>query len=378
MSARVAGDDGLVEAIRARRDLGKESILRDMAQDARLTMKARGVLLYLLSKPDKWRTSAASIAGNCEKDGRESIANGLRELEQLGYLVRLRRHRPDGRWQWSWVYSDDPTEVAEVVEELKGGAAPVRGRARRTTKAQVVAIDGFPVDGATSPQVSTSDGFPVDGKPADGSAAHGKPADIENQELEIPPKPPAERGADAAPAQEEPPAGRPRCAEHGIAGCRACKLSVRSAAMAERDAEQDAERAELAARASCPGRMCCPQTGTRWDPATHVPLSPARKCDHRTPHHQVLAEIAAAEAAEEAVRAARRPAPVVTSSAEARRRARELVAASCRPPEPRRKRGAAARPGQDGGTTATPDGVSSAAPQVGDGVAGRETAAAGV
>ncbi|MHC3367673.1 hypothetical protein AAI421_12135 [Rhodococcus aetherivorans] len=41
--------------------------------DERLSFRARGVLIWLLSEPDDWRTRSDSIAGHSPKDGRDAI-----------------------------------------------------------------------------------------------------------------------------------------------------------------------------------------------------------------------------------------------------------------------------------------------------------------
>lgn len=55
--------------------------------DARLSLKAKGLFLYLISKPDGWNFSADRIKNDC-KDGEDSILSGLSELEKFGLLTR--------------------------------------------------------------------------------------------------------------------------------------------------------------------------------------------------------------------------------------------------------------------------------------------------
>lgn len=65
--------------------------------DTRLSFKARGLLGYVLSKPGHWTARVEELmkAGNC---GRESILSALRELEDVGYLVRTKKRDDLGRW----------------------------------------------------------------------------------------------------------------------------------------------------------------------------------------------------------------------------------------------------------------------------------------
>jgi hypothetical protein len=344
MSARVAGDPGMVEALRARRSKGKEPIEREAMQDGRLSMKARGILGYLVSKPDKWRTNAQAIADTCDRDGRESISTGLKELEEKGYLARRKRHGSGGQFVWCWIYSDDPDEVAEVLAAMfpdDGEAKPAarRGRARKPRlggETAGPAMNGKPVDG-----------LPVDGAPVDGSSVDGEPVDIERSEEEIPPSPPQSGGDMVLPAGDEP---TDRCATHGRTRCRPCGLSPRVQAWAERDrsaAEQAA--AERAGEACGMCKADGPRSdgqGTRWVrviPGTQEILVPYVICQHDKPHREVVAELAAAELAAERARAERPVDDAPSSTSAARAAARAL--AGCKPPQPRPRRVRGARRG---------------------------------
>jgi len=55
--------------------------------DERLSWKSKGILVYLLSKPDDWTVRVSDLV-NHAKDGRDSVLTGLRELENLGYVSR--------------------------------------------------------------------------------------------------------------------------------------------------------------------------------------------------------------------------------------------------------------------------------------------------
>ena len=55
--------------------------------DARLSHKAKGILVYVLSKPDSWNVTVADIM-NCCTDSQFAIYSGLRELKKYGYYDR--------------------------------------------------------------------------------------------------------------------------------------------------------------------------------------------------------------------------------------------------------------------------------------------------
>jgi len=63
-------------------------ICNDALRNKSLSLKARGLLCYLLSLPDEWNVNLAHLETISDKDGRTSVISGMRELKQGGYLVR--------------------------------------------------------------------------------------------------------------------------------------------------------------------------------------------------------------------------------------------------------------------------------------------------
>lgn len=66
---------------------------KGLINDARLTWKARGILIYLLSKPDDWRVMLGDIV-NRGPDGLTAVISALNELREYGY-ARLERNRDE-------------------------------------------------------------------------------------------------------------------------------------------------------------------------------------------------------------------------------------------------------------------------------------------
>jgi predicted transcriptional regulator len=107
-----------VETGAATRKLVKEqyeNIPRRVLQDSRISLRALGVLVLLLSMPEGWRTSATKIAGS-RKEGRDAIETALKELVAVGYLARHRVQYKNGTWGWVWLYGVDPEYVAQEAE----------------------------------------------------------------------------------------------------------------------------------------------------------------------------------------------------------------------------------------------------------------------
>lgn len=83
-------------------------ISNEALADERLSYRARGVLAYLLSRPNGWRTTSAEIARQ-GVEGRDAVRVALQELETFGYMARRKHRDPDsGRWKHDQFVTDHP------------------------------------------------------------------------------------------------------------------------------------------------------------------------------------------------------------------------------------------------------------------------------
>jgi hypothetical protein len=73
------------------------STARETAQDSALTFEARGVLWYLLSKPDDWKVQWQDIA-NQGGFGRDKAKSIMAELRAAGYVVTEMKHGEHGKF----------------------------------------------------------------------------------------------------------------------------------------------------------------------------------------------------------------------------------------------------------------------------------------
>lgn len=100
---------------------------RSVPQDARLSWEARGVLCYVLSKPDHWEMQVQDLMngggapGNvASRTGRDKVYRILSELERTGYVRRERRRLPNGRFEWGpYIVDEYPSpEKPDMVKPL--------------------------------------------------------------------------------------------------------------------------------------------------------------------------------------------------------------------------------------------------------------------
>lgn len=95
--------------IRSKRTNNFSIVDNDILDDKRLTFKARGLLAYMLSKPDDWRFYTTELAKHSQKDGRDSIDSALKEMEKIGYLKRTQKRSSNGRFgEQDWLLLDTP------------------------------------------------------------------------------------------------------------------------------------------------------------------------------------------------------------------------------------------------------------------------------
>lgn len=105
-----------------RPDAGWYALDRRIAEDSRLSWAARGLLVFLLTKPDHWRVSVAHLVtqGNL---GRDAVRGLLRELIEAGYITRVEARTTGGEFGGPvyFVHESPQTDSPET-----GFPAPVK------------------------------------------------------------------------------------------------------------------------------------------------------------------------------------------------------------------------------------------------------------
>ncbi len=76
--------------------------------DSRLSWEARGVMGYLLSKPDNWIVRNVDLYKQSDA-GKHKVKRILTELKDAGYLVRKCFRKPDGTFEWESTVYETPT-----------------------------------------------------------------------------------------------------------------------------------------------------------------------------------------------------------------------------------------------------------------------------
>ncbi len=87
-------------------------------RDPYLSYRARGVLAYVLSMPDNWRTSGDTLARQ-GLEGRDAIRAAINELIRAGYARRVKAQDERGRYTTELHFYDTPKSV-HILGKLRG------------------------------------------------------------------------------------------------------------------------------------------------------------------------------------------------------------------------------------------------------------------
>ena len=77
------------------------------ANDIRLSLKAKGVMYYLLSKPDGWKGHVYDILKSTVC-GRKSVQTALKQLREFGYVELIKERDDDGNISSYYKIYDEP------------------------------------------------------------------------------------------------------------------------------------------------------------------------------------------------------------------------------------------------------------------------------
>jgi HNH endonuclease len=86
-------------------------ISNGFAQDRRLSFQARGIVMFVLSRPPDRKFTAQWLEAQAP-NGRIMVRSALRELEAADYYRSRRRSLGRGQWEWDQVISDASLESA--------------------------------------------------------------------------------------------------------------------------------------------------------------------------------------------------------------------------------------------------------------------------
>ncbi|MFF7046698.1 DnaD domain protein [Streptomyces massasporeus] len=79
--------------------------------DNKLSAKAKGILLYFLSRPDNWQIYTSEVVKHMN-DGQKSINSGIQELIKSKYVHRIQKRTDNGIFNgYEYLVYEKPTEM---------------------------------------------------------------------------------------------------------------------------------------------------------------------------------------------------------------------------------------------------------------------------
>ena len=111
----------IIRSPRVQRDF--TIISNSVCLDSRLSMRALGLLVRLLCRPDNWRTNSETLAREFDV-GREQMRGVLRELSEAGYMRLIKARDDKGQWATHWAVFDCPQESPEQTQPEDDKPAP--------------------------------------------------------------------------------------------------------------------------------------------------------------------------------------------------------------------------------------------------------------
>lgn len=130
--------------------------------DGRLSWAARGLLVYLLSKPDDWCVSPKQLI-NAGTAGRDAVYGYLAELETVGYAAKSRARKTGQFAGYDWVIYDSPRAAAPCAENPDTAPHPENPDMARE-HASPDAVGAGTVSGKPGHGEATVSGLAVSGK----------------------------------------------------------------------------------------------------------------------------------------------------------------------------------------------------------------------
>ena len=115
--------------IKSGRRKGFTTVFRSVAQDPRISLKARGLFLLMQSLPDNWSYSISGLAAMANT-GKDQIRSALKELTDVGYLVKEQAHDSGGKFTRNvFILQDEaPSPLSENPTTVGFSQAPSSGK----------------------------------------------------------------------------------------------------------------------------------------------------------------------------------------------------------------------------------------------------------
>lgn len=112
------------------------SLSNDIVNNPDISWKAKGILAYLLSKPNDWKVYANDIIEH-SKDGETAVRAGINELIAAGYIIREKLRDDMGKIkEWEYTVLENPDVENPDVDNPVLGNHVLQSTEEQSTKKQ--------------------------------------------------------------------------------------------------------------------------------------------------------------------------------------------------------------------------------------------------
>lgn len=92
-------------------------INNQILENHQISYRARGLLSYMLSKPDNWKFYVSNLADNSDVEGEKAVSSALKELEAAGYLERKVKRDKKGHYKGlDYILRENPKKEQDQTQ----------------------------------------------------------------------------------------------------------------------------------------------------------------------------------------------------------------------------------------------------------------------
>jgi len=101
--------------IRVEKNKNYSVVTNTVLRDTKISWKAKGIMAYMLSNPDDWTYYLDELVKH-STEGKASFRSGFKELQDRGYVKRVKRRKNDGTFKWETIVFEQPHTVFPQVD----------------------------------------------------------------------------------------------------------------------------------------------------------------------------------------------------------------------------------------------------------------------
>ncbi len=128
---------------------------KTVLEDRRLSLKAKGLCCYLLSKPDNWYVNTNEIVSN-NSNGIKSIWSSIKELVKFGYMYKHQFRSDNGQFHnYNYLIFEKP-ESPHLIKTITSPNRPFRISDKRSSDKDTLLINNKEVINKTTATKSSN------------------------------------------------------------------------------------------------------------------------------------------------------------------------------------------------------------------------------